>query len=204
MRLHAAAIQQSYCPNTMIVPILHGCMQACLSYIHTYVHISTATGVLYFNWGEDTCPPHADTLYAGSIVRTQDPRGVLQCLQDQVTLQTLAIPSHHINNLKTLHYTDSFGIVQPFRCAACYVSGRSIKFSYLGEQLCPANWTAEYIGVLSSQHEEEYSDCVCINQSVVSEIDWSEFAVNDLDFVGAECDTVPCLNAQVPCTICTR
>lgn len=178
-----------------------------LEYIAPYMHsyIYAYTGVLYINWGEDTCPPHADTLYAGLVVRTQDPRGALQCLQEQVTLQTLVVPSHHINHLETLHYTENAsGSVQPLKCAMCYVTSRSTKFSYLGEQSCPANWTTEYVGVLSSQHQEGHSESVCINESVVSEIDWSEFAVNDLDLVGAECDTVPCPDGQVPCAICTR
>lgn len=162
-------------------------------------------GVLYINWGNDTCPAHADTLYAGTIVRTEDPRGVLQCLQDQVILHTLVVPSHHINNLKTMDYTDAFaGTVQPIRCATCYVASRSTKFSYLGGQSCPANWTTEYVGVLSSQHQEGYSDSVCVNEKIMSEIDWGEFAVNDLDLVGAECGSVPCLDGQIPCAICTR
>lgn len=72
--------------------------------------------------------------------------------------------------------------------------------------MCPVNWTKEYEGALATQHHELYSDSVCMNLSLIAQIEWNEggFGENDLDLVGPECTSGQCLDGQVSCVLCTR
>jgi hypothetical protein len=161
--------------------------------------------VVFTNWGEDKCPPSAILLQVGSAVQTVYPGGPLLCLQSDVQLHNFSVPAVHTNPLQTLFYTDMLGIPLPVQCAICYVPTRTVKFTTLGTTSCPENWTAEYVGTLATQHYEMYSDGVCVNLSLASEIDWDAggHGHNDLDLVGHEC-LGECPDGQVQCAICTR
>lgn len=161
-------------------------------------------GVAYINWGEDTCPGQASTLYAGSAVTTQGPGATVQCLDDAVLLNSFNVPPQQINTLRTMAYTDNLNAAHlPVRCAMCYAPTKSTKFLNLGASTCPANWSLEFEGTLATQHNQLFSDMVCINNNLVPNIQWS--GNNDFDLVEPECMSgKKCLNGQVACALCTR
>lgn len=162
---------------------------------------------MYINWGVDSCPPPAIALYAGSIVRTLNPGGLLQCLRDDVFLHTFSVPPQHTSHLQTMAYTDIHSVHLTIKCALCYAPAKTAKFVNLGTTACPTDWTTEYEGALATQHYQLYSDGVCINTRLVSQIQWNEtgYGDNDLDLVGMECGVSGnCPSGQVSCALCTR
>lgn len=164
------------------------------------------TGVTYINWGESTCPTSNILLYEGTIVQTTNPAGTLQCLQQQLDFRTFDIPSPHLSPLRTLSYSDSLNKVRPIKCAVCYVPNHTSKFVNLGSKFCPINWTKEFDGALTALRYEFFSDSVCVNESLLSLINWkaSGYNVNDLNLVESQCAKKPCVNGQVSCALCTR
>ena len=95
-------------------------------------------------------------------------------------------------------------------CAVCEVQGRSAVLMIPAKQTCPAGWTLEYEGLLTSDyHTHKGTDFICVSSD--PEAADGGHANQDgglLYVVEAQCGSLPCppyvSGHELSCVVCTK
>ncbi|XP_060080042.1 uncharacterized protein LOC132559440 [Ylistrum balloti] len=96
-------------------------------------------------------------------------------------------------------------------CAVCYATTRASKLMLYGSNVCPAGWTKEYHGILSSgyRNHKAGTQYICLDAAAESLAPFSSNAVGKLLYrVRGKCSSLPCppyLDGRLlSCVVCTK
>ena len=178
---------------------------------------SDASGVVtYVRWGNDTCPPTANTLYSGVV-------GGSFYTNAGAAVDPLCLPHDPQYLLYQSGYQGyaylygaEYQATGPFDqsldrnvpCSVCEVNGHTSQLMIPSHYECPPDWTREYYGYLMAGHHGNAAatQYTCMDRSL-AQISGSGGNTNGYLFytVEAHCNHfIPCSDKEVTCVVCTK
>ena len=178
-------------------------------------------GAVYTRWGRTTCPTGAQLVYSGRAGGSRrDQTGgaaTILCMPDN--------PDHLQHISGTQSYCQVAGVDYYFNthsalsgnnyknapCAVCYVA-RNVVLMIPAKTQCPTNWTREYYGYLTAEHQaiDGRTSFECIDKDVegVSGEDGRNTPGVEMGLVEPLCNSFACppydAEKELTCVVCTR